>query len=779
MSSSEAEIQEQVTPLDREHIDAILAHRSASPVVSGREVYTRHMMRDYGLPMWSPRPNSLPIDRRDKGVMPGDVGVLTDDGGGFCYLFNIWDDQEALKNLDVPGTREYRPPPPKELQDPTPLLTEMGSIITGADEVSTNHTDTSPCYSDLNYTWRDREGAILVTPFGAHAESLKDRSSIEPFIKHNCARLYQVARNRGIHTAPLYIVTGCVKSASWATASYSSKSPQPTVARLQNLPCGGVPRPGEQTFAYRWTSKPSGTDAHTGPKTLSTPLDDRNQNLFINGYRLNALLEEEAGSSMDLGSAAARTEEESGNAPSGNNLQRQNQAHILSPGSTSSSHVTFGVPDGKGSRQSYTLYPFPQRGFVSFNPGECINNYICSPSTMESIYTFAQNTRFKWRIGGALGRQTLRFSLLHDDIWLPTWHTLKPRHRASNTPANWENIFMDCMWRVRMQTVVVGDDNFDGSLFATLGWIDSALTTEQDIISIERNLNRATPASSESSIPPLSGKFEIEWDTLISEHSAFKHGAILERRPSVHVFPLGILVVARSCPTVAIGVLKELESRQLPPDALLGSVSKDPTLRRILNSEEYHERQGWKEPGPSYSSSSQANSTNKCNSVPAISYFNWCYNPVVRSLMGGEYRTATANDVVQTQTQTLTSFSDGLKDRKIAKAQPRPLPNPLGIKQEHIDTESEPIDIKSKDIDTESKDIAQPTPGTEKRGSIKTRPMVINFPLDGLFDIEPPPGYTSEEDVEFKLGDWAWVGAVFPWHLFFFTILGLLTIRNA
>ncbi|TFK16879.1 hypothetical protein FA15DRAFT_384936 [Coprinopsis marcescibilis] len=245
----------------------------------------------------------------------------------------------------------------------------------------------------MNYTWRAPEGAVLVTPFGAYTESLKDRSSIEPFIKHNCARLYHLARNRGIRTAPLYIVTGCVKSASWATASYSSEYPQSIVASLQNLARTG-PGSGNQ-FSYRWTSKPSGTDAQTGPNTFSAPLDDRNQNLFISGYRLNALAEEEADSSKDLASVAAHTEPESGHNPGGSSLRHQDQAHGSSPESTSSSHISLGAPSGKGSRYA-DIDPFPQRRFALPNIGECITNYISSPFAMESIRSSIEKMQHEW-----------------------------------------------------------------------------------------------------------------------------------------------------------------------------------------------------------------------------------------------------------------------------------------------------------------------------------------------------------------------------------------------
>ncbi|TFK27899.1 hypothetical protein FA15DRAFT_634886, partial [Coprinopsis marcescibilis] len=88
----------EVIPLDAEHVD-LLCPRSEACRVPGREIYYRMMIGAVGIPLWNPRPISLPPDRQSEGVIPGDVGILTSNGA-FDYLFNIWADADVLSALD-------------------------------------------------------------------------------------------------------------------------------------------------------------------------------------------------------------------------------------------------------------------------------------------------------------------------------------------------------------------------------------------------------------------------------------------------------------------------------------------------------------------------------------------------------------------------------------------------------------------------------------------------------------------------------------------------------
>ena len=88
-----------------------------------------------GLALWFPDPESLPPDRRSLGIIPGDVGVLTDSGMGFGYLFNIFSDQELIRNVDAPGETAFDPLQALPVQNPVQALPkEMGSIVISASE---------------------------------------------------------------------------------------------------------------------------------------------------------------------------------------------------------------------------------------------------------------------------------------------------------------------------------------------------------------------------------------------------------------------------------------------------------------------------------------------------------------------------------------------------------------------------------------------------------------------------------------------------------------------
>ncbi|TFK22846.1 hypothetical protein FA15DRAFT_498410 [Coprinopsis marcescibilis] len=343
------------------------------------------MLGENGLPMWMPKPTSLPEDRIAEGIVPGDVGLLTEDGTSFHYLFNIWRDRQTLEEAHVPGGRDFLPAPERVLQAPAEeFLTGMGTILEGAAEERVYMSDSPPPHCNLHYGWCEEEGAVLVTPFGAHVDSLADRTVLEPFIKHNCRRLYQVAKNKGgIRTAPLYIVTGCVKTSSWAMAAYRTSKKRPTaagatmapVAKLQNVLKS---QESERTsFGYQWTSKSNGTSAHSGPNFCSSASDDRNQCLFIRGYRLSAFLDDEASSGQCITVAS----DEKGSNP----------AHYGSVSSLKGAESASGLfrSTATSNKESFQLDAMPQQR--SLNPGECINGFMSSPEANRIINQVNRN----------------------------------------------------------------------------------------------------------------------------------------------------------------------------------------------------------------------------------------------------------------------------------------------------------------------------------------------------------------------------------------------------
>lgn len=78
------------------------------------EVYIRKMLHaGKGLPCWKPEPRE-PLNHGE-GVIPGDVGIFSVEGG-FRKVFNLWDDEILIQSS--PAARSYHlryeiPPKPK------------------------------------------------------------------------------------------------------------------------------------------------------------------------------------------------------------------------------------------------------------------------------------------------------------------------------------------------------------------------------------------------------------------------------------------------------------------------------------------------------------------------------------------------------------------------------------------------------------------------------------------------------------------------------------------
>ncbi|TFK25132.1 hypothetical protein FA15DRAFT_373316 [Coprinopsis marcescibilis] len=341
---------------------------------AGPTVYARQMINELGFPLWMPKPSSLPDNRVEQGITPGDVGVFTDDGG-FCYLFNIWSDKDALRDIDVPGLREFVPPPERMVQVSNDIIREMGTLSEGA-EVKRIYPQGLPRrYCDFRFEWSKAEGAVMVVPFGALSESLTDRTALEPFIKHNCQRLYQLARTKGIFKASLYLVTGTVKSGSWAIAAHCAQTaPTPPFpsAELHNETRGSESLDG---YAYQWAAHSSGTKAHTGPEYLASGSDSKNQCLFIRGYRLT-MCSDGAPSSGQSSSDVASTPSASPVASHVPNVPSISGSS-LSASESRQADTAPHPPEGHNLQRSYMLKLYPVTSPDNYPP-DYLNHLIRS-----------------------------------------------------------------------------------------------------------------------------------------------------------------------------------------------------------------------------------------------------------------------------------------------------------------------------------------------------------------------------------------------------------------
>ncbi len=103
-------------------------------------LYITHLIRKgHGYPFWFPEPDgSRPAAYTERGVHPGDVGILNEIGG-FDYLFNIFRDaDDPLNGGNVPPG--FRPLRLNNSESPRITPACYGCSITSAD---VNYTEIS------------------------------------------------------------------------------------------------------------------------------------------------------------------------------------------------------------------------------------------------------------------------------------------------------------------------------------------------------------------------------------------------------------------------------------------------------------------------------------------------------------------------------------------------------------------------------------------------------------------------------------------------------------
>ncbi len=103
-------------------------------------LYITHLIRKgHGYPFWYPEPDSSrSAAYTERGVHPGDVGILNDIGGFNC-LFNIFcDADDPVNNGNVPPDFQ-----PLRLPNSEPLLVMPGCYRDNISSVDVNYTEIS------------------------------------------------------------------------------------------------------------------------------------------------------------------------------------------------------------------------------------------------------------------------------------------------------------------------------------------------------------------------------------------------------------------------------------------------------------------------------------------------------------------------------------------------------------------------------------------------------------------------------------------------------------
>ncbi|KIM73008.1 hypothetical protein PILCRDRAFT_99351 [Piloderma croceum F 1598] len=154
-----------------------------------------------GFPLWTPEPNEmLPDEKRDKGIMIGDVGIIKADGS-FDFLFNI-----CVSSSD-PINRDRVPPEFENVASESHIPVTIGG--------------------GFSFTCSSTEGAVLTLPEGASRVDLDEMATLrDQAFKHGQA-WYQYARlerGREFDNGAFYLITGCDQAKCWGIASVSNIS---------------------------------------------------------------------------------------------------------------------------------------------------------------------------------------------------------------------------------------------------------------------------------------------------------------------------------------------------------------------------------------------------------------------------------------------------------------------------------------------------------------------------------------------------------------------------
>lgn len=289
----------------------------------------------------------------DGGVVPGDVGTYTA-GDGFKKFFNLWDDKTSIEAASrLFNEAEYQPPlwnvtRGATMNEGETVVEGVASSVTGPpDRYRRSYTWSVLCVrfndhssshvSAFEFSCQSPQGAMLALTSSADLEETADVNALRQCIVRHARLFYKHANNiRGIGPEEsLYIITGCIKSDSWAIAAYRRPMTHPhDTLRLVRIFDNTSTTNCEAK--YRWTSRGT-SEARTWDR------GSKRHSLFLRGYKLS--FSPAARVEMNRSTRPSRTTPDSddkglgGNHPSTSGDRNDERGH-------DSEH---GVPEGSGS----------------------------------------------------------------------------------------------------------------------------------------------------------------------------------------------------------------------------------------------------------------------------------------------------------------------------------------------------------------------------------------------------------------------------------------------
>ncbi|KAJ2937009.1 hypothetical protein H1R20_g115, partial [Candolleomyces eurysporus] len=383
------------------------------------EVYIRSMLSSgKGLALWQPRP--CQPRGGERGVVPGDVGSVSAERG-FKKIFNLWENEADIRASNVFGGSYC--PPRMEVVTREELL--AGDTIVDGTTSATRYAADGGLISS-EFEMLEPQGAVLALTSSADLEELESHVELRDFIVDHAVHLYQYAN--GIRKLDeeesLYIITGCIKSDSWAIAAYNDPADPPNnVLRLVRT--GSL----SSNPVYRWTDRGT-AEARYGPgPTRNSGAQLKNQCLFLQGFKIAfsaAFRSRTRGTSLSSsssGSADPNPGEDPSSGPTeqgGNNREadRSNRPRE-NRGNGFSSNGSSGDLSG-GAAEKLSVEDFPMYDMVGdLHPCDRINREMLDQTTAEIALSHDDDWRFA--LANASPRDVASFDILET-------HTLSTRN---------------------------------------------------------------------------------------------------------------------------------------------------------------------------------------------------------------------------------------------------------------------------------------------------------------------------------------------------------------
>ncbi|KIP05423.1 hypothetical protein PHLGIDRAFT_152457 [Phlebiopsis gigantea 11061_1 CR5-6] len=244
------------------------------------EIYASELVRlRYGHPLWCPEPTE-----DDGEIKIGDVGYIS--GGTFHRLFNAaCEEGNAINNKGVPEGFI-----PLEM----PHVYTQPELVEAGEALCSQSTRQNKLYAKgevplgplsagagCSFTWSGKRGAVALLGDGGEQQRVVRSAAFPKYIYDHHLSWHKLAgkRNLDLRVEDIVLVSGCVKTSSWALAAYNDR----TAGNGFSI---SLSANGLFTFSPGYTTEKehhAGVQHREGPK--GRPLGPKDQCVFVQYYK--------------------------------------------------------------------------------------------------------------------------------------------------------------------------------------------------------------------------------------------------------------------------------------------------------------------------------------------------------------------------------------------------------------------------------------------------------------------------------------------------------------